>query len=60
MLFRSPNFRAPFENDLLIGDDSFANGAGNSTFASQVPQDILGVSRTASPDLGAYQHITFD
>ena len=57
---QDPNFRAPFENDLLIGDDSFANGAGNSTFASQVPQDILGVSRTASPDLGAYQHITFD
>ncbi|MEJ6792996.1 MAG: hypothetical protein QNK89_09795, partial [Lacinutrix sp.] len=57
---QDPNLRAPFENDLQIGDDSFANGAGNTTFASQVPQDILGISRSASPDLGAYQHITFD
>jgi hypothetical protein len=57
---REPDFRAPFENDLLIGDDSNANALGNTNFATQVPQDILGVSRTASPDLGAYQHITFE
>lgn len=57
---QDPDFRDPFENDLLIGDDSNANAEGNATFASQVPQDILGVSRTASPDLGAYQHITFE
>ncbi|RAJ17151.1 hypothetical protein [Olleya aquimaris] len=61
MIFnQDPNFRNAFENDLIIGDDSAANGQGNSTFANQVPTDILGINRTASPDLGAYQHITFE
>ncbi|WP_203256830.1 hypothetical protein [Hyunsoonleella ulvae] len=60
MIFnQDPNFKDPSNNMLIIGDDSAANGQGNSTFASQVPNDILNVSRTASPDLGAYQHITF-
>ncbi|WP_452223065.1 hypothetical protein [Lacinutrix chionoecetis] len=57
---QNPDFRAPFENNMLIGDDSNANGQGNATFATQVPLDLLGVNRTASPDLGAYQHITFE
>jgi len=57
---QQPDFKRPSENDLIIGDDSFANAQGNTIFASQVPQDILGVNRTASPDLGAYQHITFE
>ena len=56
----APNFRAPFENDLIIGENSAANGQGNATFATQVPNDILGVNRTASPDLGAYQHVVFE
>ncbi len=61
MLFNEdPNFRDAFENDLIIGSDSAANGQGNGTFATQVPNDILGVNRTASPDLGAYQHVTFE
>ena len=55
-----PNFRAPFENDLIIGENSAANSQGNATFATQVPNDILGVNRTASPDLGAYQHVVFE
>ena len=55
-----PDFRLPYENDMIIGDDSAANGQGDSTFASQVPMDIMGVSRTSSPDLGAYQHTTFE
>ena len=55
-----PNFRAPFENDLIIGENSAANNQGNATFATQVPNDILGVNRTASPDLGAYQHVIFE
>ncbi|SEQ40994.1 hypothetical protein SAMN05421824_1565 [Hyunsoonleella jejuensis] len=54
-----PNFLEPNENMLIIGDDSAANGQGNTTFANQVPTDILNVNRTASPDIGAYQHITF-
>ncbi|WP_334113304.1 hypothetical protein [Paucihalobacter sp.] len=55
-----PDFRLPFENDLIIGADSEAINLGNSTFASQVPNDILGVNRTANPDTGAYQHIIFE
>ena len=56
---QEPDFRAPLENNLIIGNNSSANTFGSATFASQVPQDILGVSRTASPDIGAYQHVTF-
>ncbi|MFD0861824.1 hypothetical protein ACFQ1M_06370 [Sungkyunkwania multivorans] len=55
-----PDFRNTQEEDFIIGDNSAANGQGDTTTASQVPTDILGVDRTASPDLGAYQHITFD
>ena len=43
----------------MIGDDSPANNQGSALFASQVPTDILNVNRTGSPDLGAYQHISF-
>ena len=57
---QEPDFRDAFINDLIIGDNSAANGKGNTTFATQVPFDILNVNRTASPDLGAYQHITFE
>lgn len=60
ILNQEPDFRAPFENDLIIGDNSNANTEGNATFAMQVPTDILGVSRTTETDLGAYQHITFE
>ncbi|MDU8886888.1 right-handed parallel beta-helix repeat-containing protein [Yeosuana sp. MJ-SS3] len=55
-----PDFRNTETNDLIIGQDSGANGAGHSTFASQVPFDILNESRIASPDLGAYQHTIFE
>ncbi|WP_397362546.1 hypothetical protein [Olleya sp. R77988] len=57
---QDPDFRDANENDLIIGDDSAANGQGNAVFSTQVPNDILGISRTTSPDLGAYQHITFE
>ncbi|HKK11947.1 MAG TPA: hypothetical protein VJ945_03895, partial [Flavobacteriaceae bacterium] len=57
---QDPDFRDPFANDLIIGDNSAANNQGNTTFANQVPFDILNVNRTSSPDLGAYQHITFE
>jgi len=56
---KNPDFQNVFENKLLIGDDSAANNKGLASFASQVPTDILNVDRTTSPDLGAYQHITF-
>lgn len=61
MLFnQDPNFKAPFDNALMIGEDSAAIGLGNAIFATQVPNDILGVNRVSSPDLGAYQHIIFE
>ncbi|MFD2824564.1 hypothetical protein ACFS5M_12855 [Lacinutrix iliipiscaria] len=57
---QSPDFRDANENDLIIGEDSAGNNQGNSTFATQVPNDILGINRTASPDIGAFQHIIFE
>jgi hypothetical protein len=55
----NPDFKNPSKNYLMIGENSTAINQGDALFASQVPNDILNISRTASPDLGAYQHITF-
>lgn len=55
-----PDFKAVNENEFIIGDLSDANGEGDFIEAQKVPFDILGVSRIESPDLGAYQHITFE
>lgn len=57
---QEPDFKLPSENKMIIGADSNANGLGNPNFATQVPQDLLGVNRTTSPDAGAYQHIIFE
>jgi hypothetical protein len=57
---QDPDFKEPYENMLIIGNDSAANGQGNTIFSNQIPFDILNVNRTTSPDLGAYQHITFE
>jgi len=57
---QDPNFEDRFENLMRIGEDSAANGIGNTTFATQVPFDILNVSRTASPDAGAYESIVLE
>ncbi|MDG1730765.1 MAG: hypothetical protein P8K68_13945 [Algibacter sp.] len=56
---RDPNFKDKDLNEFIIGDDSAANGKGLAAFATQVPLDILNINRTSSPDIGAYQHITF-
>ena len=57
-----PDFKLPFENMLMIGDNSAAIEKGDPLFL--IPTDILGTNRTFSPelgpDLGAYQHVTFD
>ncbi len=59
-----PGFEAPFENHMKIGEDSAANFENGQTgrliFAAQVPFDILSVNRETTPDLGAYQHVTFE
>ncbi|WP_298903894.1 hypothetical protein [uncultured Psychroserpens sp.] len=54
----NPDFKFPFENMLMIGDDSAANGEGDPLFL--ITTDILGTTRTSPPDIGAYQHVTFD
>ncbi len=56
----TPNFKDTASNDLRIGENSATNNQGNTTFANQVPLDILGTNRAATPDLGAYQHIEFE
>lgn len=56
----APDFEMPYENRMKIGENSAAIGLGDSSFAAQIPSDILGVNRTASPDSGAYQHVIFE
>jgi hypothetical protein len=56
---QDPNFMDPNNNQMIIGEESAANGIGNQFFANQVPFDILEVNRQTSPDAGAYQHIMF-
>lgn len=57
ILNENPNFRTPFREDFIIGANS---AAINRAKASSISLDILGVNRTAAPDIGAYQHITFN
>ncbi len=59
LLNMAPSFKDPQNNEFFIGDDSPAKGQGDTEVAQQVPLDLLGVSRIASPDLGAYQTIIF-
>lgn len=54
-----PDFLDASLNKLIIGDGSAAINGGLSSFATQVPNDILNVNRTTTSDIGAYQHITF-
>ncbi len=47
--------------DLIIGDDSSAKAQADTSVLTDVilQKDILGVDRTTTSDIGAYQHITF-
>ncbi len=54
------HFKDTKENELIIGQDSEANGNADVNTAQQVPFDILNITRTSLPDIGAYQHITFE
>lgn len=56
---KDPNFLNTQLNQFNIGEKSAAINKGSSTFATQVPLDILNVSRTISTDIGAYQYIVF-
>ncbi len=53
----NPDFRDTRKSDFIIGEKSDAiNNAITSVFTT----DLLGVNRTTNPDIGAYQHITFE
>lgn len=52
-----PDFKLPFENMLMIGADSAANGEASDDFI--IPTDILGETRTSPADLGAYKSTIF-
>ena len=41
--------------NLRLKPDSPAKGRGNSTVAATVPLDLLKISRTTAPSIGAYQ-----
>lgn len=51
------HFRDTNKNDFIIGEESEAI---NKAAPTTITLDILGVSRVTNPDIGAYQHITFD
>lgn len=51
------NFRDTQKNDFIIGEASEAIGKAKATVFTL---DILGVDRTNTPDIGAYQHIIFE
>ncbi len=53
-------FKDVTTNQYIIGQDSEANGNADNNGALQVSFDILNVNRTTLPDIGAYQHITFE
>jgi hypothetical protein len=56
---QDPLFLDSSNNQLIINSTSPAVNQGNTTIASQVPNDILNNDRTTSPDLGAYQNDAF-
>jgi hypothetical protein len=43
-------------NKYIIGKESEAINKADLSFAINVPFDILGISRSVNPDIGAYQH----
>jgi hypothetical protein len=53
----SPNFRDTQKSNFIIGEKS---DAINKAITSLFTIDLLGVDRITNPDVGAYQHITFE
>ena len=54
------DFKDIENNEFIIGQDSDAINKADAAGALLVPFDILGINRTASPDIGAYQHVIFE
>ncbi|WP_348799649.1 hypothetical protein [Flavobacterium adhaerens] len=57
ILNKDPKFFNPNINNFNIDDSSSAFAKGNSDYL--IPLDILGITRTLPPDLGAYQSKPF-
>ena len=53
----NPDFRDTQKSDFIIGEKS---DAINNAIISVFTTDLIGVHRTTNPDIGAYQHITFE
>lgn len=56
----NPDFKDLILNELIIGENSDANGKADTTGTAVVPTDITGKTRANPADIGAYEHITFD
>jgi len=53
------HFKNTANNEFNIGQDNDGINHALHSAALLVPLDILGINRTTSPDIGAYQHVTF-
>ena len=60
ILNQDPEFLSPYENDMIIGENSAAKNQGDHFFSNMIPFDLLNVNRSVNPDLGAYQHVIQD
>ena len=54
----NPDFREPFQNEMIIGENSAANG--EALIIDDINVDILGELRNSTPDIGAYENTIFD
>ncbi len=59
LINQNPIFEDYNKNKMGIGDTSPCINFGDLNTALQVPLDILEKDRTIAPDLGAYQHMSF-
>ena len=53
------HFKNSITNDFSIGQNNEGINKGLPSAAILFPLDILGINRATSPDIGAYQHVTF-
>ncbi|WP_301401396.1 hypothetical protein [Polaribacter huanghezhanensis] len=53
------HFKDAFTNQFNIGQNNTGINKALNSASQAIPLDILGTDRTTSPDIGAYQHITF-
>ncbi|MFK7812462.1 MAG: hypothetical protein AB8B59_08210 [Maribacter sp.] len=55
LLNEEPNFLNKAQNDFRLEIPSAADGKANIGTALRIPSDILGIDRTSSPSIGAFQ-----